>query len=640
MRKLTLLFVSLFLGLAVMLQAQTVSYKTGYQFPTIDQDSVLNGLSSIRGMDLSQNPFGDGVAGLAVTNYYENGFIHVFKNTGDDAMELVWTSPAFDSLGGSSRPRYVKWGDLDNDGIIELIAPFNQNGIVIFEWDGVAGSWNFGDAPAKIIASPLYPTQDSLTSYHSVEFLDIADVDNDGENELMFANNSTGSNFDRYYVFSIYGTYSTGDEGFSVVNREAMYYKNSGEYANYGGGTPYAVVAADLDGNGVKDMVFHNWNYAHHTPVRSTAPNTYALADTTGGNNYVYGNYPDDCVSLGGGRAIDIDGDGKEEVYFPMYSVNGLILMVHYDDGDLTHVDSTNAYMLDVVPENDDRFDFFGLAGVGDWDQNGKPNLYFAARHGNYIMTSEFQGGEKTDPANWTHQTLYDGLDLDSQIYSSITTTDSAGVIVSDTVLQADSEGTIAMKIFANYTDFDGDGFEDILMPTQAWGDSIELHNYTWIKDTAWTVIDTMYANTDSMQIDTLEFARSIYDTVDTKIVEPNRISLRMLESSYQVGLQNKKLTVITPNDYKLKQNYPNPFNPSTNIEFFLPIKKKISLTIYNSVGQKVKSLINNETLLQGNYTKQWNGTNDAGVKVATGMYIYELKYGNFTKSRRMTLIK
>ncbi len=640
MRKLTVLFFSLFLAFAFMLNAQTLEYKSGYQFPTADQDSVLNGMASIRGMDLHNNPLGNGVAGFAVTNYYENGFIHVFKNAGDDAMELVWTSPAFDSLGGSSRPRYVKWGDMDNDGIIELIAPFNQVGIVIFEWDGVADSWNFGDAPAKIITSPLYPTADSSTSYHSVEFLDVADVDNDGKNELMLANNSTGNDYDRYYVFSINGTYSTGNPGFSVINREAMYYKSSGEYAAYGGGTPYAIVAADLDGNGVKDMVFHNWNYGHHTVVRSTGADTYALADTTGGNHYVYGEPTDDMVSLGGGRAVDIDGDGKEEVYFPMYSANGQVLMVHYDDGNLAHVDSTNAYMMDVVNENDDRFDFFGLAGVGDWDGDNNPNLYYAARHGNYVMTSEYMGGEKTDPANWEHSTLYTGEELDSKIFSSITTRDSAGTVTVDTVLQAVSESTIGMKLFGNYTDFDGDKFEDIILPTQAWGDSVDIHNYTWIKDTAWTVYDTSFAGTDSMEIDTVDFTHSLFDTVDTKIAEPNRISIRMLESTTVNSIKNKELTVILPSDYKLKQNYPNPFNPETNIEFFLPIKKKISLTIYNSVGQKVKTLIESEVYNQGNHTMQWNGTNQAGNKVATGMYVYELKYGNFKKNKRMMLIK
>ncbi len=644
MKKLTVLLLGLMLGTLVSLQAQTMDFKSGYQFPTIDQDSVLSGLRSIRGSDVHPNPLGDGVSGLAVTNYADEGHIHVFKNTGDDAMELVWTSPAWDSLGGGSRPRIVKWADLDGDGLIELIAPFNLNGIAIYEWDGVAGSWNFGtEGPSFVITGPLFAsTQDSGAAYSSIEYLDVADVDGDGQMELMFANNSTGSEYDRYYVFSIDGDYSTDDPGFAVANREAMYYKSKGEYAAYGGGTPYAVVAADLDGNGQKEMVFHNWNYGHFTVVRGTAPDTYELADTTGGKNYVYSNYPDDCVSLGGGTPFDVDGDGREEVYFPLYSANGLVLMVHFEEGDtLTQMDSTNAFLLDAVADSDSRFDFFGRAGFGDYDNDGKPNLYFAARHGKYIMSAEFQGGDKTDQANWTTEVLYTGLDLDSTIYSKMTITDSAGVVDTVFSLQADTEGTIAMKIFSNHTDFDKDSYQDIIMPSQTWKDSIDVLSKVWLKDSSYVVYDTMYANTDSMKIDTVDVTESIYSESSYKIVEPNRISLRFLESSAMfTGLKEKQLTIITPADYKLEQNYPNPFNPSTTIQFFLPVKKEISLVIYNSSGQKVKTLVNNQVFNKGRYVQEWDGTNDNGKQVASGMYIYKLKFGNFSKSKRMLLVK
>ncbi len=644
MKKLTVLLLGLMLGTLVSLQAQTIDFKSGYQFPTIDQDSVLSGLRSIRGSDVHPNPLGDGVSGLAVTNYADEGHIHVFKNTGDDAMELVWTSPAWDSLGGGSRPRIVKWADLDGDGLIELIAPFNLNGIAIYEWDGVAGSWNFGtEGPSFVITGPLFAsTQDSGAAYSSIEYLDVADVDGDGQMELMFANNSTGSEYDRYYVFSIDGDYSTDDPGFAVANREAMYYKSKGEYAAYGGGTPYAVVAADLDGNGQKEMVFHNWNYGHFTVVRGTAPDTYELADTTGGKNYVYSNYPDDCVSLGGGTPFDVDGDGREEVYFPLYSANGLVLMVHFEEGDtLTQMDSTNAFLLDAVADSDSRFDFFGRAGFGDYDNDGKPNLYFAARHGNYIMSAEFQGGDKTDQANWTTEVLYTGLDLDSTIYSKMTITDSAGVVDTVFSLQADTEGTIAMKIFSNHTDFDKDSYQDIIMPSQTWKDSIDVLSKVWLKDSSYVVYDTMYANTDSMKIDTVDVTESIYSESSYKIVEPNRISLRFLESSAMfTGIKEKQLTIITPADYKLEQNYPNPFNPSTTIQFFLPVKKEISLVIYNSSGQKVKTLVNNQVFNKGRYVQEWDGTNDNGKQVASGMYIYKLKFGNFSKSKRMLLVK
>ena len=150
-----------------------------------------------------------------------------------------------------------------------------------------------------------------------------------------------------------------------------------------------------------------------------------------------------------------------------------------------------------------------------------------------------------------------------------------------------------------------------------------------------------MYANTDSMKIDTVDVTESIFSEESYKIVEPNRISLRFLESSALfTGIKEKRLTVITPADYKLEQNYPNPFNPSTTIQFYLPVKKQISLVIYNSSGQKVKTLVNNQVFNKGRYVQEWDGTNDNGKQVASGMYIYKLKFGNFSKSRRMLLVK
>ena len=94
------------------------------------------------------------------------------------------------------------------------------------------------------------------------------------------------------------------------------------------------------------------------------------------------------------------------------------------------------------------------------------------------------------------------------------------------------------------------------------------------------------------------------------------------------------------PDDYKLAQNYPNPFNPTTKIEYYLPVNNTISLTIYNMLGQEVVKLVNNQSTVGGSHYIVWNGTDKNGVEVGSGTYIYELKYGNFSKTRKMTLVK
>jgi hypothetical protein len=98
-------------------------------------------------------------------------------------------------------------------------------------------------------------------------------------------------------------------------------------------------------------------------------------------------------------------------------------------------------------------------------------------------------------------------------------------------------------------------------------------------------------------------------------------------------------VTLKTPRDYALYQNYPNPFNPVTNIRFDLPKNDKVMLKIYNILGQEVKTLINDE-LPAGVHSVLWDGTNDFGIKVSSGIYIYQLKAGKFVKAKKMSFIK
>tara|TARA_R110000868_G_scaffold294140_1_gene554698 strand:+ start:42189 stop:44672 length:2484 start_codon:yes stop_codon:yes gene_type:complete len=99
--------------------------------------------------------------------------------------------------------------------------------------------------------------------------------------------------------------------------------------------------------------------------------------------------------------------------------------------------------------------------------------------------------------------------------------------------------------------------------------------------------------------------------------------------------------TLSTPNEteekaegFELSQNYPNPFNPSTNINFTLPIASDVQLTVFNLLGQKVATLIS-EKRAAGNHTVRFDARS-----LSSGIYFYQLKAGNFTLQRKMTLIK
>ena len=90
----------------------------------------------------------------------------------------------------------------------------------------------------------------------------------------------------------------------------------------------------------------------------------------------------------------------------------------------------------------------------------------------------------------------------------------------------------------------------------------------------------------------------------------------------------------LIPGDYSLKQNYPNPFNPETVIGYSLPAAGKVTLKIYDILGKEVAELVNEEKPA-GQYEVKFNAS-----KLTSGVYLYTLKAGNYTETKKMVLIK
>ncbi|MCD4693089.1 MAG: T9SS type A sorting domain-containing protein [Calditrichales bacterium] len=106
------------------------------------------------------------------------------------------------------------------------------------------------------------------------------------------------------------------------------------------------------------------------------------------------------------------------------------------------------------------------------------------------------------------------------------------------------------------------------------------------------------------------------------------------------VGIKDSKPVIA--HEFILGKNYPNPFNPVTNIPFVVPAKaagKNVKLNVYNILGQKVAALFDGKAK-PGLHTVQWKGLNSAGKAVSSGIYIYRLKSGDISLSKRMLFIK
>ncbi len=95
----------------------------------------------------------------------------------------------------------------------------------------------------------------------------------------------------------------------------------------------------------------------------------------------------------------------------------------------------------------------------------------------------------------------------------------------------------------------------------------------------------------------------------------------------------------ILPEKFTLSQNYPNPFNPSTVVEYSLPRREKITIEIFDILGRKVRTILEQE-MAAGKYRTVWNGRDDRGGEVATGVYFCRLTAGSESLSKKMVLLK
>ena len=148
--------------------------------------------------------------------------------------------------------------------------------------------------------------------------------------------------------------------------------------------------------------------------------------------------------------------------------------------------------------------------------------------------------------------------------------------------------------------------------------DSLFLENVT---DTEFQFDNLVYEQTY------LAGVSAVYDDGTSEIIE--------IDFTYTgTGVGND---IISKTD--LLGNYPNPFNPTTRISYSLLQQEMVNISIYNVKGEKIKTIVN-EIMSTGNHQILWQGTNDKGKSVSSGIYFYKLRAGRYTETGKMILLK
>jgi len=110
-----------------------------------------------------------------------------------------------------------------------------------------------------------------------------------------------------------------------------------------------------------------------------------------------------------------------------------------------------------------------------------------------------------------------------------------------------------------------------------------------------------------------------------------------VIENS-SVSLSNPT-NVSVPKEYGLDQNYPNPFNPDTQIKYALPANSHVELVVYNVLGQSVRILVNQD-MPAGSHEANWDGKDENGNQVSSGIYFYRLSAGSYGATKKMMMLK
>ncbi len=178
-----------------------------------------------------------------------------------------------------------------------------------------------------------------------------------------------------------------------------------------------------------------------------------------------------------------------------------------------------------------------------------------------------------------------------------------------------------------------------------------------------WQAEFTALDSTAQAQIEAARsFLQSHPDTVKKQYLEEAEQNLAFAESDESGGVHNhhyvvslindaiEKASLVltgvesaqrgeTPTHFALSQNYPNPFNSATAIKFWIPRESDVRLVVYDVSGRQVRTLLNSH-MVPGNYRVVWDGRDDGGKPVPSGVYLYRLEAGEFVQGKRMILLK
>jgi len=164
-------------------------------------------------------------------------------------------------------------------------------------------------------------------------------------------------------------------------------------------------------------------------------------------------------------------------------------------------------------------------------------------------------------------------------------------------------------------------------------------------------IVGLGHSNAQKSYLDIRFAAISVTDTSDLRILLSENMTVYRVGHDmnrdgtvdawhYPDGTVVGVLEDLIPQSLQYLNACPNPFNPTTTISYELPESAVVNLSVYDVSGRLVRVLVGSESLSAGPHEVVWNGQEDGGRQVATGVYFYRLETPEYAETRRITLIK
>ncbi|NIR47685.1 T9SS type A sorting domain-containing protein [candidate division KSB1 bacterium] len=529
---------------------------------------------------------GNGTLDIFVADGGEHNDLH--SNNGDGTFTKIDAGDLTGDFGGKIG---ATWGDIDNDGDLDVFAADFSGENSLYR--------NEGGVFVEIFA-PTNELPEDRFGWLSSSWID---VENDGDLDLYAASFLPESGGNAFYKNDVSGNFSRVTEGeiatdllstFSVAwadydndGDSDLFLGNEGDnslYVNHGDGTFVKITTGEIvnDGGGSQSASWGDYD--------NDGDQDLFVANNQGEPNFLYSNNGDGTFSKvlqgaivterntsGNSSWADFDNDGDLDLLIG--NAGFIELFSNEGNGTFEQVD------VGIFRVNSARSSIWG-----DYDRDGDLDLFVIGdRRQNFLYTN--MGNEN----HW----------LNIQCLGIVSNSSAIGTKVRVKAV-IDGRPTWQMREISSQTGYLSQN---------------SLHAAFGLGDVA--LIDSVMIQWPSGQVD---------------------ITTGVAVNRFYTAIEGQGVTSVesaepVPTNFSLKQNYPNPFNPTTTISYTLPSKTDVKLRIFNLLGQEIRLLIDEEQGT-GSHKVQWDGRDELGRTVATGVYVYRLESEEFVRSRKMILLR